>query len=346
MNEAESQAAALESYFTRHPERAQGAGRSGVFRALPGAYLARFGDGAMQCLQSYRPLADDLTRLGFAPVVGVAAPLDLAMVFATKHKEEVLYHLALAAEALVEGGMLIISAANTLGAPSLERRCAELMGNAESYSKHKCRVIHAVKQPAGLNQTLLDAWRRAGEMRQLSATGLYSCPGLFSWKTIDPGSRLLAAQLPADLAGRGADLGAGYGYLSREALRRAPGITELHLVEAERKALDAAGLNLQGLAGGRPLQFHWADITAGLPFGGLDFVLMNPPFHAGRGAVPALGRAFVRAALMALKPGGRLFMIANRHLPYEGEIQAQSGAILSAVQEQGFKVLVARRMTD
>lgn len=346
MNEPESQAAALESYFTRHPERTQSAGRAAVFRALPGAYLARFAKGVTQCLQSYRPLADDLARLGFTPVVGVAAPLHLAMVFATKHKEEVHYHLALAAAALVEGGTLIISAANTLGAPSLERRCAELMGNAESYSKHKCRVIRAVKRSAELDQTLLDAWRKAGELRQRPETGLWSCPGLFSWKTIDLGSRLLAALLPVDLHGRGADLGAGYGYLSRESLRRAPGITELHLVEAERKALDAAELNLQGLAAGRPLQFHWADVTAGLPFGGLDFVLMNPPFHAGRGAIPALGRAFVRAALKALKPGGRLFMVANRHLPYEGEIQSMSGEILSAVQEQGFKVLVARRMTD
>ena len=347
MNEAESQSAALESYFIRHPERSQSAGRVGVFRAMPGAYLARFANGAMQCLQSYRLLADDLTRLGFEPVVGVDAPLDLAIVFATKHKEEVLYHLALAAERLEEGGDLIVSAANTLGAPSLERRCAELMGNAESYSKHKCRVIRAIKQQAGLNQTLLDTWRQAGEMRQLSATGLFSCPGLFSWKTIDLGSRLLAAHLPAYLTGRGADLGAGYGYLSREALRRAPGITELHIVDAERKALDAAELNLQGLAEGRSLQFHWADVTAGLPFSGLDFVIMNPPFHAGRGALSALGRAFVRKALMALKPGGgRLFMVANRHLPYEGEIEAMSGEVLSAVQEQGFKVLVARRITD
>lgn len=344
MNEPESQAAALAAYCTREngaPTRAKGV--AAVFRAAPGAYLDHL-PATVFCLQTSQPLAAELTRLGFTVNAEPTGPLSLAIVFATKHKEEVLHHLALAAEALEEGGALILSAANTLGAPSLERRCAELMGHAESYSKHKCRVIHAVKRSAAVNQTLLDTWRNAGELQLRPETGLWSCPGLFSWKAIDPGSRFLAAQLPADLHGRGADLGAGYGYLSREALRRAPGITELHLVEAEQKALDAARLNLQDAGGGKSLHYHWADVTAGLPVGGLDFVLMNPPFHAGRGAVPALGRAFIREAFKALKPGGRLFLVANRHLPYEGEIEALSGEMVSAEQEQGFKVLVARRV--
>ena len=54
----------------------------------------------------------------------------------------------------------------------------------------------------------------------------------------------LAEHLPADLAGRAADLGAGYGYLSRELLERCPKITALDLYEAEQRALALAELNL------------------------------------------------------------------------------------------------------
>ena len=343
MSANDPQAAALDSYLSRRADMAAGTGPIRIFRALPGPYLDRLQGRLVHCWQTYKPLADELARLGYDPLAEPEPPLTLAVVFATKHKEEVLFHLALAAEGLAEGGSLIASAANDLGAGSLEKRCAELFGGVESYSKHKCRVIRARKDSARLDRGLLDAWQRAGELSVMPGTGLYSRPGLFSWKAIDAGSRLLAGQLPDDLAGRGADLGAGYGYLSRELLARSPRIAELHLFEAEEKALGAAARNLEGRAGNAALHFHWADVTAGLPDRGLDFVVMNPPFHAGRESLSSLGRAFVRAALEALRPGGRLFMVANRHLPYEGEIDATGGRVESRSEAGGFKVIKAAK---
>ncbi len=342
MNEPEAQAAALAAYFDRHPAAIRKQNGVAVFRALPGAYLDALG-GPAYCLQGNRPLADELARQGFPPVTELPPVLDQAIVFATKHREEILYHLALAAERLRDGGVLIVSAANALGASSLERRCTELMGPVDTFSKHKCRVIRAHQQTGRLNQGLLKAWRQAGALQRVAATGFYSGPGVFSWKRLDTGSALLAAHLPADLRGRGADLGAGYGYLSHAALTRAPGIAALHLFEAESRALDAARLNLRELASPADQHFHWADVTAGLGLSGLDFVIMNPPFHAGRGAVPVLGQAFVRAALAALRSGGRLFMVANRHLPYEGALQAASAEIRTLAEEAGFKVIAARK---
>ncbi|MGZ8219596.1 class I SAM-dependent methyltransferase [Methylomagnum sp.] len=344
MTTLDPQAAALDSYLTRHPDAAEGNGSVTIFRALPGPYLDRLKHRPVHCRQTYKPLADELTRLGFDPLAGAGPPLNLALVFATKHKEEVLYHVALVAEALEEGGSLIVSAANDLGAGSLEKRCAELFGGVETYSKHKCRVFRARKDSARLNRDSLESWRRAGELRAMPGSGLYSQPGLFSWKSIDPGSRLLAGCLPDDLIGRGADLGAGYGYLSRELLARSRRVTELHLFEAEKKALDAAERNLAEQTNRAALHFHWADVTAGLPVKRLDFVVMNPPFHAGRGAVSSLGRAFVRVAMEALKPGGRLFLVANRHLPYESEIDANGGRVESQQDGGGFKVLRAVKL--
>ncbi|MDT9081655.1 methyltransferase, partial [Escherichia coli] len=67
-------------------------------------------------------------------------------------------------------------------------------------------------------------------------------------------------------------------------------------------------------------RFTWADATQGRP-GPFDAVVMNPPFHNGRAADPALGLAFIRAAAHALTPSGTLWMVANRHLPYEAALR-------------------------
>ena len=53
-----------------------------------------------------------------------------------------------------------------------------------------------------------------------------------------------------------------------------------------------------------------------------DLIVMNPPFHQGRAADPGIGQAMIKAASSALKPGGRLLMVANRGLPYEQALKA------------------------
>ena len=86
-----------------------------------------------------------------------------------------------------------------------------------------------------------------------------------------------------------------------------------------RAALDLARANLERLrdpSRAVAFGFHWHDVATGLP-ARYDFIVSNPPFHQGRADEPDLGRAFIAAAAAALKPGGRLWLVANRHLPYE-----------------------------
>ncbi|MCB7212868.1 methyltransferase, partial [Lactiplantibacillus plantarum] len=65
---------------------------------------------------------------------------------------------------------------------------------------------------------LAKRWSALDAVRPIMGGRFLSRPGVFAWDRIDPASALLAEHLPADLAGRAADLGAGYGYLSRELL--------------------------------------------------------------------------------------------------------------------------------
>ena len=90
-----------------------------------------------------------------------------------------------------------------------------------------------------------------------------------------------------------------------------------------------------------PVAFHWHDVTAGLP-ARCDVIVTNPPFHAqGRADRPDIGRAFIAAAADALQAGGRLWLVANRHLPYEDALGARFASVRTVAQAQGFKVIEA-----
>lgn len=348
MLESEREAEALEAFL--HTPRGQEIPKGGmvwILRAIDGAAvrILEGNSASLAILQSDRRLAAPFVQKGLDPLVPPEGPVRVAVVFATKHREEVLLHLALAAERLEEGGLLILTAANDLGAGSLEKRVRELFGQCEPFSKHKCRVLCAVKKTESLDGDRLKAWKVQGEMRQVGAEGLWSCPGIFSWKRPDDGSRFLLDFLPEGLSGRGADFGAGNGFLAKGLLARNPGITSLDLLEVEGKALEAARRNLAVEASdARPLTFHWIDITQGVGLTGLDFIVMNPPFHAERGSIPALGQRFIAEALDALRVGGKLYMVANRHLPYESVFSSMRGHILRRAEASGFKVLeIAKR---
>lgn len=165
-------------------------------------------------------------------------------------------------------------------------------------------------------------------------------PGVFSAGHVDPGSALLADHIPENLSGVVADLGAGWGYLAGRVLERCPAISNLHLVEAQGAALDCARQNVTDPRA----RFHWEDATtwSGVPRTAVDMVIMNPPFHTGRAAEPDLGRAFIMSAARVLRPGGRLLMVANRHLPYEATLSESFAEVAEIGGTSKFKLLGAK----
>lgn len=296
----------------------------------------------MLCVQPFKPDHDALLAQGHMVVRALTSEgFGLGLCLLGKHKRENLARLGQAWLALRPGGVLLASASNDTGAASLMKAFAAGIAPVQSLAKHHSKVFWASKtdDPAAARQA--EDWVREGAMQYVEAIAAWSQPGIYNWDSVDKGSALLASHLPDDLRGRVADVGAGWGYLSRQVLARKGAVTALDLFEADERALQAALRKLEGST--LPITGHWHDIRQGLPRRAFQTVVMNPPFHVGKAVDIELGRACVVAAAEAVAPGGRLLLVANRHLPYEPVLEATLGRFRVLGEDKAYKVIESRR---
>ena len=219
------------------------------------------------------------------------------------------YILARALKALAVGAPLTALAGKDKGGSRIAKEL-EAFGCTVVDSPRAHHRIVTTTRPASLHG--IEEAITAGGPQQHPSHGLFTHPGVFSWDRLDPGSALLLEHLPP-LSGAGADLGCGIGILSIAALK-SDKVTRITLVDIDRRAIAMAQKNITDPRA----TFLWADLCEGdLPAQELDFVIMNPPFHASGIEDKSLGQIFITHAAAMLKKGGKLFLTANHHLPYE-----------------------------
>ena len=297
-----------------------------------------FAGASLVCEQPMRPDFLDLRRAGLTVVPSLAdAPagrFDGVMVLLGKHRRLNEVRVARAARLARLGAPVLVVGDKALGAASARKWSAGRIALDGSLAKHRALAFWFGADARPFGDVALP--------RTEPAPGLFAAPGMFSADRIDAGSALLADCIDETIAGDVADLGAGWGYLSAQVLRKGrPG--SLALVEAHRPALDAAMGNLAALAGEVAVNGHWLDIACEPWPGPFDWVVTNPPFHAGRTGDPRLGQRFIAAAARALGPDGRLLVVANRHLPYERTLAGMFAVARQVAQGAGFKVIEAAR---
>lgn len=270
---------------------------------------------------------------GSTPIESVPdGSVDEVMIYAPPGVLERRYVLAQALRALKVGGRLDVMAFKDKGGSRLKK---ELLGFGvevgETAKAHHRRCI--VIRPEAV--TGLDAAIADGAPRVVPGLEAWSQPGVFAWDRIDAGSALLAEHLPA-LKGAGVDLGCGYGALATVALR-SPAVTSLRLIDLDRRAVEAAKKNIEDPRA----SVEWADVRTMTADGELNFVISNPPFHDGGAEDRRLGQAFIRKAAELLKKGGVAWIVANRHLPYEAELNAAFNRVRMVADAGGYKLFEA-----
>ena len=241
--------------------------------------------------------------------------------------------LALALRALKPGAPLTALAPKDRGGARVGKTLQRFGCTVEETGRRHQRICRTVR-PATL--TGVEAAIAAGQPRRVEGLG-WTQPGVFSWERRDPGTQLLVDALPA-LSGRGADLGCGTGLLAKAVLAH-PAVRQLALVDLDRRAVEAARRNLDDARA----SFHWADARRPLDLQDLDFVATNPPFHDAGEEDRSLGQAFLRVGHALLRKDGALWMVANRHLPYEEGLRSLFGKVALKAEAGGFKVYEARK---
>ncbi len=231
-------------------------------------------------------------------------------------------------------GFVMCVARNDAGGNRLRRMMEAYGVPVESLAKSHCQIVRT-EASSKADRTLLsqNLLHLAPRPKVMDGEEWWTVPGIFNWNQIDPGSRLLMQHLPADLSGSVADFGCGYGYISAMLARHHPAIRQIDAYDLDARAIFCCARN-----GGEKIKPTWQDIKK-LSAGPLyDAVVMNPPFHAGKDENVDLGRTFIIKALETLRPRGRLFLVANRHLPYEKVVPG----LTHLYQGEGYKILMTR----
>jgi 16S rRNA (guanine1207-N2)-methyltransferase len=281
--------------------------------AEPGIRVPAGWTAALHAVQPFRPLFRTLQAAGLpATPRAEGEGYSAALVLAGRHRGRNELWIAEALERTVAGGLIVVGGGKEDGVASLRRRIGQLLEIEGSEPKYH-GIAFWFRRP--------DQIAAASELRRANPAvlveGYRTTPGMFSSDRVDPGSRLLVENLPPEISGAVADFGAGWGYLAGELVSRNRGISRIDLYEADFEALEAARENVAAIRNDAATGFFWVDLLAEPVGGRYDFIVMNPPFHAGRAAEPVLGQKMIEAAARALKSGGRLLLVANRQLPYE-----------------------------
>ncbi|MEN8163519.1 MAG: methyltransferase [Acidobacteriota bacterium] len=244
---------------------------------------------------------------------------------------------------LIPGGRLLLVGGNELGIKSAVKRLAVDLGQKETLLVNRAR-----SRVAGFDRTehtgpdspeaAVVEIESGGE-----AFTLQSAVGVFSADRVDRGTRLLLEHLDqAEPPTRILDMGCGIGVLGLAALRRWSEATAV-LADVDRRAVEAATRNAAGLGLSERCHTAWWDATQEKPpAADCELVLINPPFHTGKGVDLDPARAMFRSLDQVLAPGGAAFIVANRTLPYEQQLGA-IGRIRMICDDAGFKLLEVRR---
>ncbi|MBB4700460.1 methyltransferase [Sphaerisporangium siamense] len=211
-----------------------------------------------------------------------------------------------------------------------------------SLAEKKARLIFCAPDP-GLHPGP-SPWPRRYELPSdvgiASGRTVVNHAGIFCADRLDIGTRFLLGNLPHRRGhDRVADLGCGNGVLGMAAAldnrdAEVLFIDESHQALASAEATWKANLDA-------PVELLASDGMSGVPKGSVDLVLNNPPFHTHRATTDATAWRMFTGARTALRPGGELWVIGNRHLAYHTKLRRLFGNCELAASNPKFVILRA-----
>jgi 23S rRNA (guanine1835-N2)-methyltransferase len=173
--------------------------------------------------------------------------------------------------------------------------------------------------------------------------------GVFGGDRLDVGTRLLLEHVPRRIGKqRVADLGCGNGILGVRAARNNPQAEVTFVDESYRAIASAEATFRANLGADRVAHFVVGnglfDMAAGAkPAVGFDLVLNNPPFHENHAISDATAWQMFVESRDALRQGGELWIVGNRHLGYPEKLKRLFGNCDNVAGNAKMVVIRARK---
>jgi 16S rRNA (guanine1207-N2)-methyltransferase len=254
-----------------------------------------------------------------------------------------------AAELLRPGGRCFVAGANDEGIRTALRQMEEVFGEADVLGYRGGNRVGSAVRPATLPEEALSSrpeWMDPDRFLHVTADTplgelqLRSRPGVFSWDRLDAGSRALLEAMRTEPGEQLLELGCGHGVVGVAAAAFTPGLRAT-LVDVDAEAIRSARLTADANGVADRVEVIASDGAEQVRGRTFDMVVTNPPFHLEKGTNLAIPRQFIHDAAAALRPGGKLYLVANRTLPYERWLDEAFGSHQIARDGREFKVLSA-----
>jgi 16S rRNA (guanine1207-N2)-methyltransferase len=212
-----------------------------------------------------------------------------------------------------------------------------------SLARQKARLIFCTPDPA--LERPASPWPYGYDLPDgigpLSGRPVVNHAGVFCADRLDIGTRFFLRHLPETRGVRRiVDLGCGNGIVGTAVALANPRAEVLFTDESFQAVASAeATYKANGVPG--HAEFRVGDGLAGVPDGSVDLVLNNPPFHSHQATTDATAWRMFTGARRALRPGGELWVVGNRHLGYHVKLRRLFGNSQLVAGDPKFVVLKA-----
>jgi len=260
---------------------------------------------------------------------------EVALVYISKAKAETEFLLANVAEQLGDNALIFLVGENNGGIKGADKYLApygELCNKLDS--ARRCSLyVSQLSKP--VKPFVVADWITRFPL-EINGVELKICslPGVFNHGSLDKGTDLLLNNLHRKPNGRVLDVGCGAGIIGSYIAKRFPETT-VEMADVSALAVTSSQLTLaeNALAGTACLSDVYSDVN-----GQFDYIISNPPFHAGLKTNYASTETLLANAKEHLTAKGHLTLVANSFLKYPPILETSFGHCLVQAKTNKFSV--------
>lgn len=260
---------------------------------------------------------------------------DVALVYIAKAKAETEFLLANIAEQLSDNALIFLVGENNGGIKGADKYLApygEICNKLDSARRSSLYVSQLTKP---VKPFVVTDWLKRFPLTINGVTlNICSLPGVFNHGSLDVGTDLLLNNLHRKPNGRVLDLGCGAGIIGSYIAKRFPE-SKVEMTDISALAVASSQLTLaeNELEGSAYLSDVYSDIE-----GEFDYIISNPPFHAGLKTHYASTETFLANAKARLTAKGHITLVANSFLKYPPILEAAFGHCLTQAKTNKFSI--------